>query len=116
VQLISPKGGGIRTCVLPSSRSSWRPHFRLEGVSTTSKQSPLSPCPLRLLSDLEQMMVLTAAQHSQIAAAYERAAGDETLPLQARSAFAKKASWFRMLAQIRAAKHPQQTARPLALC
>ena len=112
-QLISPKGGGIRTCVLSSSRSSWRPSFRLEAVSTTHKQSPLSPCPLRLLSDL---MVLTAAQHSQIAAAYERTAGDETLPLQARSAFAKKASWFRMLAQIRAAKHPQQTARPLALC
>src|SRR4029079_7513034 len=45
------------------------------------------------------LTILTAAQHSQIAAAYERAAGDETLPLQARSAFAKKASWFRMLAK-----------------
>jgi hypothetical protein len=49
-------------------------------------------------------MVLTAPQHSQVAAAYERAARDETLPVQARSAFAKKASWFRMLAQISAAK------------
>jgi hypothetical protein len=66
-------------------------------------------------------MVLTAPQHSQIAAAYERAAADETLPRQARSAFAKKASWFRMLAQIRAAKQahqgnafPQMDARHLA--
>jgi len=49
-------------------------------------------------------MVLTAPEHSQVAAAYERAARDETLPVQARSAFAKKASWFRMLAQISAAK------------
>jgi hypothetical protein len=49
-------------------------------------------------------VVLTAPQHSQVAAAYERAARDEALPLQARSAFAKKASWFRMLAQISAAK------------
>jgi hypothetical protein len=54
-------------------------------------------------------MVLTAPQHSQVAAAYERAARDETLPLQARSAFAKKASWFRMLAQISAAKQAGTT-------
>jgi hypothetical protein len=49
-------------------------------------------------------MVRTAAQHSRIAAVYERAARDETLPSQARAAFAKKGSWFRMLAQIEAAK------------
>ena len=49
-------------------------------------------------------MVLTAAQRAQIAAAYERAASDETLPRQARAAFVKKASWFRMLAQIGTAK------------
>ena len=49
-------------------------------------------------------MVLTAAQRAQIAAAYERAASDETLPRQARAAFVNKASWFRMLAQIEAAK------------
>jgi hypothetical protein len=54
-------------------------------------------------------MVLTAPQHSQVAAAYERAARDETLPLQARSAFARKASWFRMLAQISAAKQAGTT-------
>jgi hypothetical protein len=50
------------------------------------------------------MMGLTSAQHSQIAAAYERAAKDETLPPQPRAGFAKKALWFRMLAQIGAAK------------
>jgi len=50
------------------------------------------------------MMSLTSAQHSQIAAAYERAAQDETLPPQPRAGFAKKARWFRMLAQIGAAK------------
>ena len=50
------------------------------------------------------MMGLTSAQHSQIAAAYERAAEDETLPPQPRAAFAEKARWFRMLAQIGAAK------------
>jgi len=49
-------------------------------------------------------MVLTAAQHAQIAAAYERAASDETLPRQARAAFVNKASWFRMLGQISTAK------------
>ena len=50
------------------------------------------------------MMGLTSAQHSQIAAAYERAAEDETLPLEPRAGFATKARWFRMLAQIAAAK------------
>ena len=50
------------------------------------------------------MMDLTSAQHSQIAVAYERAAQDETLPPQPRAGLAKKARWFRMLAQIGAAK------------
>jgi hypothetical protein len=49
-------------------------------------------------------MGLTSAQHSQIAAAYERAAEDEALPPQPRAGFAKKALWFRMLAQIGASK------------
>ena len=49
-------------------------------------------------------MALTSAQHCQIAAAYERAAQDQTLPPQPRAGFAKKAQWFRMLAQIGAAK------------
>jgi hypothetical protein len=49
-------------------------------------------------------MRLTSAQHFQIAAAYERAAEDEKLPPQPRAGFAKKARWFRMLAQIAEAK------------
>jgi hypothetical protein len=50
------------------------------------------------------MMDRTAAQHSQIATAYERAAEDEMLPPQSREGFAKKAQWFRLLAQVGAAK------------
>jgi hypothetical protein len=49
-------------------------------------------------------MRLTAAQNSQIAAVYEQVAGDHTLPPQSRNRFANKAQWFRMLAQIAAAK------------
>jgi len=49
-------------------------------------------------------MCLTAEQHSQIASAYEKAAADETLPSQLRTAFLKKAKWFRMLCQIEAVK------------
>ena len=49
-------------------------------------------------------MALTSAQYAQIAAAYERAAADEGFPTQSRAAFVKKAGWFRMLAQIGAAK------------
>jgi hypothetical protein len=49
-------------------------------------------------------MGVTSAQHSQIAATYERAAEDEALPPQPRAGFATKARWFRMLAQIAAAK------------
>ena len=49
-------------------------------------------------------MVRTAAQCSWIAAIYEIAARDSTLPPQPRAAFAKKASWFRMLAQIEVIK------------
>ncbi len=48
--------------------------------------------------------VLTALDYSQIAATYARAAADWTLPPQPRAAFAKKASWFRMRAQIAAVK------------
>ena len=49
-------------------------------------------------------MVLTAEQHSRIAASYERAAADESLPTQQRAAFARKADWFRLLARIGAKK------------
>jgi hypothetical protein len=59
------------------------------------------------------MTVRTAAQHVRIAAIYERAAGDKALPPQARAAFAKKASWFRMLAQIEAAKQMSAQVRAI---
>ena len=45
-------------------------------------------------------MVLKAEQQSQIAAAYENAAADRSLPAQTRAAFAKKADWFRLLARV----------------
>ena len=45
-------------------------------------------------------MSLTPEQHSHIAAAYDKAAFDVSLPAQTRAAFAKKADWFRLLACI----------------
>jgi len=45
-------------------------------------------------------MSLKAEQHSQIAAAYENAAADGSLPAQTRAAFARKADWFRLLARV----------------
>ena len=53
---------------------------------------------------IKARIVLTAPQYSQIAATYEHVAADWTLPPQPRAASAKKASWFRMRAQITAAK------------
>ena len=49
-------------------------------------------------------MVRTAAQYTRIAAIYEGAARNPALPMQPRAAFGKKASWFRMLAQLEAIK------------
>jgi hypothetical protein len=49
-------------------------------------------------------MTLTAEQHSQIATAYEKAAADRMVPPPQRAAFARKASWFRMLARVGAKK------------
>jgi hypothetical protein len=49
-------------------------------------------------------MCLSAEQRSQIAATYEKAAADETLPSQLRTALLKKAKWFRMLCHIEVAK------------
>ena len=43
-------------------------------------------------------MSLSAEQHSLIAAAYDSAAFDVSLPAHTRAAFAKKADWFRLLA------------------
>jgi len=47
-------------------------------------------------------MLLTAEQHCRIATAYENAAADMRVPPPHRTAFARKADWFRMLARIRA--------------
>ena len=44
-------------------------------------------------------MALTAAQHSVIATAYEKAAADQMVPPPQRAAFARKAEWFRFLTQ-----------------
>jgi hypothetical protein len=53
---------------------------------------------------IKARMVLAALDYSQVAATYAHAAADWALPPQSRAAFAKKASWFRMRAQIAAAK------------
>jgi hypothetical protein len=53
--------------------------------------------PLRLML---QGMALNPEQYLQIAAAYEKAAMDHVVPPQHRKAFARKAEWFRMLAQV----------------
>jgi hypothetical protein len=45
-------------------------------------------------------MALHPKQHLQIAAAYEKAAADYTVPPQHRKAFARKAEMFRMLARL----------------
>jgi hypothetical protein len=45
-------------------------------------------------------MSLRPEQHSHIAAAYDKAAFDITLPAHTRAAFARKADWFRLLARV----------------
>jgi len=45
-------------------------------------------------------MSLKAEQHFQIAAAYEKAAADGSLPAETRAAFARKADWFRLLTRV----------------
>jgi hypothetical protein len=56
-------------------------------------------------------MSLTAAQHSQIATAYEKAAGDPMMPAPQRAAFARKAEWFRFLAQVGAKKEAKAASK-----
>src|SRR6187399_412437 len=76
-----------------------------EGSSGAAQQGSLVRGKHSLsLRRASERMCLTAEQHSQIASAYEKAAADETLPSQLRTAFLKKAKWFRMLCQIEAAK------------
>ena len=43
---------------------------------------------------------LKAEQHYVIAAAYEKAAADLSLPGRTRAAFTRKADWFRLLARV----------------
>jgi len=43
---------------------------------------------------------LRAEQHHLIAAAYQKAAADMSLPGHTRAAFARKADWFRLLARV----------------
>ena len=62
-------------------------------------------------------MPLSPEQHSHIAAAYDKAAFDTSLPAYTRVAFAKKATWFRLLARIgekkeRAALPKQKAQEP----
>ena len=49
---------------------------------------------------LPARMPFTAEQHSLIAAAYDKAAFDISLPAHTRVAFARKADWFRLLARV----------------
>jgi hypothetical protein len=45
-------------------------------------------------------MLLRPEQQFHIAAAYDKAAFDTSLPAQTRAAFARKADWFRLLARV----------------
>ena len=62
-------------------------------------------------------MCLTPEQHSHIAAAYDKATFDVSLPAQTRAAFAKKADWFRLRARVgekrEQAALPKQKAREI---
>ena len=64
-----------------------KPLFMSAGAATLSQLHPTR-------------MSLSAEQHSLIAAAYDSAALDVSLPAHARTAFARKADWFRLLARV----------------
>jgi hypothetical protein len=57
-------------------------------------------------------MSLRPEQHSHIAAAYDKAAFDASLPAHTRVAFAKKADWFRLLARVGEKKEQAALANP----
>ena len=59
-------------------------------------------------------MSLSAEQHSLIAAAYDSAAFDISLPAHTRAAFAKKADWFRLLARVGKKKEQAALAKQKA--
>jgi len=52
------------------------------------------------LSQRRARMSRKAEQHSHIAATYDKAAFDISLSAHTRAAFARKADWFRLLAQV----------------
>jgi hypothetical protein len=57
------------------------------------------------------LMALTPEQHAQIAAVYDKCAADHMVPPQHRSAFARKAEMFRMLARLGAKPKSAPTPR-----
>ena len=57
---------------------------------------------------------LSVEQHSLIAAAYDSAAFDVSLPAHTRAAFAKKADWFRLLARVGEKKEQAALAKQKA--
>ena len=64
-------------------------------------------------------MLLRPEQQFHIAAAYDKAAFDTSLPAHTRAAFARKADWFRLLARVgekkeRAAHAKQKAQEPQA--
>ena len=63
---------------------------------------------------LPARMPLSAEQHSLIAAAYDSAAFDISLPALTRAAFAKKADWFRLLAHVGEKRDRAALAKPKA--
>jgi hypothetical protein len=58
-------------------------------------------------------MALTAEEHVQLAAAYEKAAGDCLIPLEQQAAFARKANCVRILARL--AEKNEQAARQVTM-
>ena len=59
-------------------------------------------------------MSLSAEQHSLIAAAYDKAAFDTSLPAHTRAAFARKTDWFRLLAHVGEKKEQAALAKQKA--
>jgi hypothetical protein len=60
-------------------------------------------------------MSLSPDQHSRIAATFDTAAFDASLPAHTRAAFAKKADWFRLLARVGGMKERTALAKQKAL-
>jgi hypothetical protein len=57
-------------------------------------------------------MSLRPEQHFHIAAAYDKAAFDLSLPTQTRAAFARRADWFRLRARVGEKKEQAALAKP----